>query len=74
MDGPWQIGQKSAAEYGALAAETAKAMRLIDSTIELVAFGSSNPRMPTYPDWEESVLDRTYDLVDGALRAAVPAG
>jgi alpha-N-arabinofuranosidase len=64
MDGPWQIGQKSAAAYGQIAAETAKAMRLIDPTIELVACGSSNPRMDTYPDWEETVLDLTYDSVD----------
>jgi len=64
MDGPWQIGQKSASEYGALAAQTAKAMRLIDPEIELVACGSSNPRMETFPDWEETVLDRAYDQVD----------
>jgi alpha-N-arabinofuranosidase len=30
MDGPWQIGHKDATTYGRLAAETAKAMRLID--------------------------------------------
>lgn len=64
MDGPWQIGQKSAAAYGRLAAETAKAMRQIDPTIELVACGSSNPRMATFPDWESTVLDLTYDRVD----------
>lgn len=64
MDGPWQIGQKSASAYGALAAQTAKAMRLIDPEIELVACGSSNPRMETFPDWEETVLDHAYDQVD----------
>jgi alpha-N-arabinofuranosidase len=64
MDGPWQIGQRPAAEYGVLAAETAKAMRLIDPTIELVACGSSGPRMATFPDWEEIVLDRAYNNVD----------
>lgn len=64
MDGPWQIGQKSPAEYGTLAAEAAKAMRLIDPTIELVACGSSNPRIETFPDWEETVLDHVYDRVD----------
>ena len=42
MDGPWQVGHKTAAEYGRLANETGKAMRLIDSEIELVACGSSN--------------------------------
>ena len=35
MDGPWQIGQKTAVEYGRLAAEAGKAMRLVDPSIEL---------------------------------------
>ena len=30
MDGPWQIGHKDADEYGKLAAEAGKAMRLVD--------------------------------------------
>lgn len=64
MDGPWQIGQKTADEYGRLAFETAKAMRAFDPSIELVVCGSSSPRMPTYPDWEATVLDYTYDTVD----------
>ena len=42
MDGPWQVGHKTADEYGRLANETGKAMRLIDGDIELVACGSSN--------------------------------
>ena len=52
MDGPWQVGHKTAAEYGRLANETGKAMRLIDSEIELVACGSSNSAMPTFGAWE----------------------
>ena len=48
MDGAWQIGHKTADEYGRLAAETAKAMRLVDPGIELVACGSSNSQMPTF--------------------------
>ena len=44
MDGPWQTGHKDADEYGQLAAEAAKAMKLVDPTIELVACGSSQPR------------------------------
>src|SRR6195952_2706629 len=42
MDGPWQTGHKTAAEYGRLAAETAKAMRQYDPSLELVVCGSSN--------------------------------
>ncbi len=64
MDGPWQVGHKTAAEYGRLANETGKAMRLIDSEIELVASGSSNSRMPTFGSWESAVLELCYDTVD----------
>jgi alpha-N-arabinofuranosidase len=64
MDGPWQIGHKTADEYGRLASETAIAMRRVDPTIELVACGSSNAQMPTYPQWEATVLEHTYDYAD----------
>jgi alpha-N-arabinofuranosidase len=64
MDGPWQTGHKSAAEYGALAAEAAKAMRLVDPGIELVACGSSSHEMPTFGSWESTVLERAGDYVD----------
>ncbi|CAN5852224.1 alpha-L-arabinofuranosidase AbfA [soil metagenome] len=64
MDGPWQIGQKPAHEYGRLASEAAKVMKLVDPSIELVACGSSNTQMPTYPQWEETVLDHLYEQVD----------
>jgi len=64
LDGPWQIGHRTAEEYGRLAAETASAMRRIDPDIELVACGSSNSRMPTFGSWEATVLDHTYDVVD----------
>ena len=64
MDGPWQIGGKTAEEYGRLAAETAKAMRRVDPRVELVACGSSNSRMPTFASWEETVLEHCYDHVD----------
>ncbi len=64
MDGPWQIGHKSADEYGRLAAEAGKAMRLVDPGIELVACGSSGRGMPTFGDWERTVLEHTFDVVD----------
>ncbi|MDQ0338634.1 alpha-N-arabinofuranosidase [Caldalkalibacillus uzonensis] len=64
MDGPWQIGHKTPEEYGRLAVETAKAMRLVDPTIELVACGSSNSSMPTFPEWEAITLEHTYEQVD----------
>jgi alpha-N-arabinofuranosidase len=64
MDGPWQIGHKTAEEYARLAAETARAMRRVDPSIELVACGSSHSRMPTFGTWEATVLREAYDLVD----------
>ena len=64
VDGPWQVGQKTAYEYGRLANETGKAMRLIDSGVELVACGSSNSRMPTFGSWESTVLEQCYETVD----------
>ncbi|WP_438432134.1 arabinosylfuranosidase ArfA [Gorillibacterium sp. sgz500922] len=64
MDGPWQIGHKTAHEYGRLALETAKAMRQVDPGIELVSCGSSSTGMPTFPQWEADTLDHTYEAAD----------
>ena len=64
MDGPWQIGHKTAEEYGRLAAETGKIMKWVDPEIELIACGSSHSGMPTFGDWERTVLTHTYDVVD----------
>ncbi len=64
MDGPWQIGHKSALEYGRLANETAKALRAFDRNLELIICGSSNADMPSYPQWEATVLEQTYEQVD----------
>ena len=64
MDGSWQIGHKTAEEYGRLARETAKVMKWVDPSIELVACGSSHKFMDTYPEWESTVLENTYEDVD----------
>ena len=64
MDGPWQIGHKTAHEYGRLASETAKALRAFDPKMQLIVCGSSNPDMPTYPEWERTVLDLCYNDID----------
>jgi alpha-N-arabinofuranosidase len=64
LDGPWQLGHKTADEYGRLAAETARAMRMLDPDLELVVSGSSSADMPTFGEWEETVLGHTLELVD----------
>ena len=65
MDGPWQIGHMSAAEYGLKAADAARQMRSVDSSLKLVACGSSGPFMPTYLEWDREVLEQCYQYVDG---------
>lgn len=64
MDGPWQIGHKTAEEYARIAHEAGKVMKWIDPTIELVACGSSNLNMPTFGHWEDTVLEECYDTID----------
>jgi alpha-N-arabinofuranosidase len=64
MDGPWQIGATTAAEYGRRAADCAAAMRAVDPAIELVVCGSSAPTMPTFGSWERTVLDLTWESID----------
>jgi alpha-N-arabinofuranosidase len=64
LDGPWQVGHKTADEYGRLAAETARLMRMIDPSVRLIACGSSGSGMPTFGEWESTVLAHAYDQVD----------
>ena len=64
MDAPWQTGQKSAAEYGRLARETAKLMRQVAPGLQLTACGSSNRDLPTFGAWEYEVLDACFEEVD----------
>lgn len=65
MDGPWQIGQLQAREYGRKARDAAKQMRTIDPKVQLIACGSSGTFMPTYLVWDREVLEECYDQVDG---------
>lgn len=64
MDGKWQTGHKKPEEYARIAAETARAMKRVDPSIELVACGSSGSNMATFPEWERIVLTEAYDAVD----------
>lgn len=64
MDGPWQIGHKTAEEYARIAVETAKLMKMTDPDIELVACGSAYQSMPTFGSWELTVLDHAYEYID----------
>jgi len=64
MDGPWQMGSKTAYEYGRIANEAAKMMKWVDPSIQTVACGSSYLGMPSFGAWEAEVLEQCYDNVD----------
>ena len=57
MDGPWQMGHRSAEEYGKFALEGAKLMKWTDKNIKLIAAGSSNYRPGSdWTSWNRTVL------------------
>ncbi len=64
MDGEWQIGHKTADEYGRIAHETAKMMRMVDRSIKLCVCGSSSRHMGTFGDWDYNILRHCFDSVD----------
>ena len=65
MDGPWQIGQMQAREYGRKARDAAQQMRVVDRGLQLIACGSSGTFMPQYLVWDREVLEECFDQVDG---------
>lgn len=64
MDGRWQMGAKTAVDYGKLANEASKMMKWTDNTIETVLCGSSSRNSPTFGEWEAQSLDIAYDSID----------
>jgi alpha-N-arabinofuranosidase len=65
IDGPWQLGHKNAEEYSKMALETAKAMRAVDSSIKLVASGSSNyGANADWIGWNRTVLQTLRNQAD----------
>lgn len=64
MDGPWQLGHVPASEYALLARQAARMMKSCDRNIETVACGSSGPRMPTWLDWDRTVLETVGGAAD----------
>jgi alpha-N-arabinofuranosidase len=63
-DGPWQLGHKTALEYGRLAAETARGFRQFDPRLELVVAGHTAPWLPSSVDWDRVVLEETVEFAD----------
>lgn len=63
IDGPWQMGHKNAEDYSKFALEAAKAMRWSDSSIKLIASGSSNFGSD-WINWNQTVLSYLKDHID----------
>ena len=57
MDGPWQLGHVPADQYAILAQQAAKLMKDTDPNIETVACGTCSISLPTYMEWDRTVLE-----------------
>ena len=64
MDGPWQLGHVPAEHYAIRAQQAAKMMKDLDPGVELVACGSCAITLPTYMDWDRTVLEHLGELAD----------
>jgi len=66
MDGPWQIHsyEKDPAGYAYKVNEASKAVKWVDPTIETTVCGTCMPQLPSYPDWDRTVLETCYEVVD----------
>jgi alpha-N-arabinofuranosidase len=65
MDGPWQMGHRSAEDYGKFALEAAKLMKWTDPNIKLIAAGSSNFGLGSdWTGWNRTVLEHLKHHAD----------
>jgi alpha-L-arabinofuranosidase len=65
MDGPWQMGHRSAEDYGKFALEAAKLMKWTDPNVKLIAAGSSNfEGGADWTGWNRTVLDYLHHHAD----------
>ncbi len=64
MDGAWQMGAKTAKEYGRIALEASKMMKWTDPSIETILCGSSSRASKTFGSWEQESLEIAYDSID----------
>ncbi|KAJ7591542.1 glycoside hydrolase family 51 protein [Mycena floridula] len=57
--GPWQVGQMESQDYAKIAYQWAKALRLLDPTIQLISCGETG-----YTDWDRVTLRKLAPVVD----------
>jgi alpha-L-arabinofuranosidase len=65
IDGPWQMGQKSAEDYTKFALEAGKLIRLVDRDVKLIASGASlYDQTNNWIDWNDYVLTHMAGNID----------
>jgi alpha-N-arabinofuranosidase len=64
MDGPWQAGHIPADVYAQRAFQASTLMKGLDDRIQTVACGSSGRFLPTYLQWDRTVLEYCWPTVD----------
>ena len=65
MDGPWQMGHRTAEDYGKFALEAAKLMKWTDPDVQLIAAGSSNfGANIDWTGWNREVLAYLRDHIE----------
>ncbi len=64
MDGPWQAGHVPAHEYALCADAASRMMKGLDKSIETIVCGSCTIGLPTYLDWDRTVLQHCWETVD----------
>lgn len=65
IDGPWQMGQKSAEDYCKFALEAAKDMQWVDRNARFIACGASNYRTNIdWIGWDDYVLEHMTGKID----------
>jgi len=65
IDGPWQMGHRSADDYGKFALEAAKLMKWTDPNVKLIAAGSSNFGPGSdWTGWNRAILEYLKNHAD----------
>ncbi len=64
MDGQWQLGHVPADHYAIRAQQAAKLMKSTDPGISTIVCGSSGMKMPTYLEWDRTVLEYVGNYAD----------
>jgi alpha-L-arabinofuranosidase len=65
IDGPWQMGQKSAEDYCKFALEAGKLIQWVDKSVKLIASGASNYKPDNgWIDWNDYVLQHMVGNID----------